>query len=49
METINYHGFIIMPDKLLGFSMYDRQGGWCCSCLSIEKAKEIADGIIATD
>lgn len=48
-KTIDYHGFHIYPDKLLGYSMLDRDGVWCCSALDINQLKKIADGIIASD
>jgi hypothetical protein len=48
-ETIDYKGFTITNDKIYGWSLIDRYGGWCCSVTKIYKLKEIVDNIINSE
>ncbi len=43
---MNYKGFGIIKDKMLGFSGIDRQGQWMVSCISEEEIKTIINKII---
>jgi len=46
---LNYKGFTIIKDRLLGFSLIDRHGNWACSKGNIDYLKNIVNDIIKTD
>lgn len=46
---MKYRGFTIQTDRMQGYSLIDRNDQWACSMVSIDKLKEIVDGIIKTD
>lgn len=49
LNTIEYKGFQIIPDKLLGYSLIDRKGNWARSALYIEQLKESVDQILQNE
>lgn len=44
--TIKYKGFYIVPDRLLGYSLRDWSGYWCCSKTSVHQIKLAIDQIV---
>ena len=45
-KSVDYRGFTIIQDKILGYSLIDRHGAWACSMISIEKIKNQIDKIL---